>query len=529
MNINNITIVGGGSSGWIAAAFLKKTFPKKEITVIESPTIPIIGVGESTLADFSNLRDYLGIDEKDFMKKTNASYKMSIKFTDFYEKNEGSYHYPFRIPDLVGTSDGIYDWLDIKTIYDDIPVDDFVRCYFPHAALFENNKFSDNLSGEFGVFNPKTDVGYHFDATLFGQWLKNDYCIPRGVNIINADVVSVNVSDQGVDSLTLSTGVDITSDLFIDCTGFSSLLLGQGLKEEFDSFSHILPNNRAIAAQIPYKDKEKELQPFTNCTAIENGWCWNVPLWSRLGTGYVYSDNHATFEEAKLEFTQYLKSDKMVIPRTDDDLKDITFRDISMKTGIYKRTWVKNVVAIGLSAGFIEPLESNALFTVYWFLRRLSKSLLRDKVSQWDRDVYNAATRGLYNNFAEFVALHYTLSNRRDTKYWRDISEKEYCNNLVNLIPTHNVGFFDLHSRKMFNKPRIDPTAGITYISVGMHYFLKDRIDQAWEIHQDYDNVKRYVDILKENFDKKKKKWNKAAEKCLSLHEYLKQNIYSKD
>jgi len=526
MNVDKITIVGGGSAGWISAAFLIKTFPNKEISIIESKNIPIIGVGESTLVCFSNLRDYLGIDEKQFMKDTNASYKMSIKFTDFYEKNGGSYHYPFRIPDLVGTSDGLYDWLDIKACYDDTPNEDFVRSYFPHAALFENDKFSDNAKGEFGVFNPKTDVGYHFDAVLFGQWLKNNYCLPRGVKLISADVVKVNTDDQGVSSLLLDSGDTVVSDLYIDCTGFKSLLLGEALAEPFDSFSHMLPNNRAIAAQIPYKDKEKELQPFTNCTAIENGWCWNVPLWSRLGTGYVYSDKHASFEDAKTEFINYLKSDKMVIPRTDEDLKDINFRDIPIKTGIYKRTWVKNVVAIGLSSGFIEPLESNALFTVYWFLRRLSKSLLRGKVSQWDRDVYNAATRGLYNNFAEFVALHYTLSIRRDTKYWRDISEKVYCEKMANLVPSHSVGFFDLHSRKMFGKPRIDPTAGITYISVGMNYLLRDRIDQEWEIHGDSENFKNYVDRLKENFDKKKERWNTAAKNSPSLHQYLKSNIY---
>lgn len=526
MNINTITIVGGGSAGWISAAFLKRSFPEKNIQIIESKNIPIIGVGESTLVDFSNLREYLGINEVDFMKDTNATYKMSIKFTDFYNKGDGGFHYPFKTPDLSNTSDGLYDWLDIKSVYKDTPVQDFVRCYFPNMALIEQNKFSANTSGEFGVFNPKTDVGYHFDAVLFGQYLKNKYCLPKGVKLIVADVVDVNIDDAGIESLLLDTGEEIISDLFIDCTGFKSLLLGESLKEPFDSFSHILPNNRAIAVQIPYKDKEKELQPFTNCTALENGWCWNVPLWSRLGTGYVYSDKHASFKQAKNEFISYLKSDKMVIPRTDDDLKDLNFRDIPMKTGIYKRTWVKNVVAIGLSAGFIEPLESNALFTVYWFLKRLSKSLIRGPVSQLDKDVYNAATKGMYNNFAEFVALHYTLSIRRDSQYWIDISEKTYCQEMIDLIPTHNVGFFDLHRRKMFNRPRLDPTAGITYISVGMNYLLKDHIDQEWEICGDTKNLKAYVSNLKEHYAKKKLEWQLSADKSPSVYNYLKKNIY---
>ena len=528
MNTNTITIVGGGSSGWMTAAFLIRTFPEKEITVIESSNIPIIGVGESTLIDFTNFRDYLGIEEKDFMKKTNASYKMSIKFTDFYDKDAGSFHYPFKKPELSDTRVGIYDWLDIKTVYPTTPVDDFVRCYYPHAALFESNKFSKNENGEFGNFNAQTDVAYHFDATLFGQWLKKEYCMPRNVRVINADVINVNTSDIGVKSLILDSGEEIVSDLFIDCTGFSSLLLGQSLGEEFDSFSHILPNNKAIAAQLPYKDKEKELEPFTNCTAIENGWCWNVPLWSRLGTGYVYSDKYVSFDQAKEEFIKYLKSDKMIIPRSDDDLNDVVFRDIPMKVGIYKRTWVKNVVAIGLSAGFIEPLESNALFTVLWFLRRLGKSVLRGTVTQGDRDVYNTATRGMYNNFAEFVALHYALTVRDDTEYWKDISEKTFCNNMVSLIPSHTVGFFDLHNKKMFN-PTIDPVAGITYISVGMNYPLKDKLDQEMELFGYYDGLKQYVDGLITLYNYKKEKWQDAAKKCPTLYQYLKSNIYFED
>ena len=525
--INKIVIVGGGSSGWISASFLVKTFPEKEIVIIESKNIPTIGVGESTLVDFANLRDYLEINEREFMRGTNASYKMSIKFTDFYEKNDTGFHLPFRIPDLFNTSDGLYDWLEIKSIYKDLPVQDFARCYFPHTALFESNKFSDNRSGEFGAsFNPKTDVGYHFDSTLFGQWLKTNYCLPKGVKVINDDVVEVLTNENGVESLILSSKTKIIGDLYIDCTGFNSLLLGKSLEEPFDDFSHILQNNNAVAVQIPYKDKERELQGFTNCTAIENGWCWNVPLWSRLGTGYVYSDQYISKEEAKEEFINYLKSDKMLIPRTDKDIENLNFKHVSMKPGTYKRTWVKNVVAIGLSAGFIEPLESNSLFTVYWYLRRLAKSLLRGRVTQWDMDVYNTTTRGLYNNFSEFVALHYALSIRNDTQYWKDITEKTYSKEMVDLIPVHTVGFFDLQNKKMFNS-RIDPTAGITYVSVGMNYFLKDRIDSEWEICGDREEFKNYVDKLKENFEIKKSHWKSSAEKCPTLYQYLKSTIYN--
>jgi len=525
MKVDKIVIVGGGSSGWISAAFLAKTFSEKEITVIESPNIPIVGVGESTLADITNLRDYLGIDEKQFMKATNASYKMSIKFTDFYEKDSGGFHYPFRCPDLSESQNGLYDWLELKAFYkDNIDVADFVRCYFPHAALFEQNKISENRYGEFGSYCKQTDVAYHFDSVLFGKYLKENHCLPNGVKHISAEVIDAKISENGIETLFLDNGAEIQSDLFIDCTGFKSLLLSHYLNEPFDSYEDDLPNNRAWAVQLPYKNKESELEPFTNCTAIDNGWVWNIPLWSRLGTGYVYSDKFVDSTTALEEFKTYLKSDKMVVPRSEEEIEQLQFKDIPMRVGIHKRTFVKNVCAIGLSAGFIEPLESNGLFTVQAFLLKLAKSMLRGKVSKWDKDVYNAATRGMYNNFVEFVGAHYSLSHRDDTQYWQAIQNKTFSQQLVDMQPTSIVGYWHLHNQKMFGAP-IEPLVGITYISVGMNYFLYDSIDQ------DYGkfgaNIENRIKQIESIYDRKKEKWLQAAKHEPTLYEYLSRNIYN--
>lgn len=525
-NTDNILIVGGGSSGWITAAFLIRTFPNKNITVLESPNVPIVGVGESTLADITNFREYLGINEKDFMKFTNGSYKMSIKFTDFYDKDSGGFHYPFRTPDLSGTDRGLADWHNIKAFYPETPNSDYVHCYFPHAALFEQNKFSDNKLGLYGNYNKISDVAYHFDSVLFGRWLKEHYCMPRGVKYVSAEVADAEVSEDGIEKLILSDGSTIDADLYIDCTGFKSLLLAGFLKEPFDSYSDMLPNNRAWATQVPYKDKEREIEPFTNCTAIDTGWVWNIPLWSRLGTGYVYSDKYASPEDALEQFKNHLKSNKMIIPRTDEDIEQLQFKDIKMRVGIHKRTWVKNVVAIGLSAGFIEPLESNGLFTVFWFVEKLSKSLLRGPVNQWDRDVYNTATRGIFNNFAEFVAMHYALSIRRDTKYWTDIAKRSFDPKMPEMMPTTTIGFFDLQNQKMFDA-ELRPTSGITYVSVGMNYHLIDKVEQ--ELYNFGRNLKPYIDGLVKGFDEKKKKWWAHAKSEPSLYEYLKKNIYYDD
>lgn len=523
MIVRNVVIVGGGSSGWISAAYLIKTFPNMNITVIESPNHPIIGVGESTILDIIRLRNYLEIDEKEFMRNTDASYKMSIKFTDFYKEDSGGFHYPFRTPDLSNTSYGLSDWLEIKAFYPETKNTDFAESYFPSAQLFNRNRFTKDLRGTFGNWNPDTDTVYHFDATKFGIWLRDSYCKPRGIKVVSDYVEEVITGAQGVEKLLLGSKKYITADLYIDCTGFKSLLLEQSLNEPFEDYGHLIPNNRAWATQLPYVNKELELEPFTNCTAINNGWCWNIPLWSRIGTGYVYNDSYVAPEDAKEEFKQYLMSSKVVIPRSKEQLENLEFKDIKMKIGIHSRTFVKNVVAIGLSAGFIEPLESNGLFTVHAFIEKLAKALLRGEINQFDRDVYNTATRGVFDNFAEFVSLHYALSLRSSSKYWKDLSEKVFDSGMVKLQPTTKVGFFDLQNRKMFSHS-LEPDFGITYISIGMNYPVFDRVDQAH--FKNKQQLKEYVDSVKQIFEYKKLQWKTAALTCPSLYEYLKTNIY---
>jgi tryptophan halogenase len=300
-------------------------------------------------------------------------------------------------------------------------------------------------------------------------------------------------------------------------------LLGEYLKEPFTSYGEMLPNNRAWATRIPYVNKEKELEPFTNGTAIENGWCWNIPLWSRLGAGYVYSDKYVSPEEAKEEFKNYLMSNKMVVPRTREQVDSLEYKDIPMRVGIHERIWVKNVVAIGLSAGFIEPLESNGLFSVTDFLHKLAKSLLRNNVSQFDRDVFNTACKTVFRNFSEFVALHYALSVRTDTKYWQDINNKVFCKEMVNLEPSNPVGFFDVQNSKMVTN-KFNPFWGITYISVGMNYPYFDRVNQRFNTFGE--DIKEYIDKNVEKYNIKKHNWQKSAQSAPTLFQYLKDNVY---
>jgi tryptophan halogenase len=523
--VNKILIVGGGSAGWMTAALLLKFYPEKQISLVESPTIPTIGVGESTLGRIKNFCAMLEINELDFMSFTDASYKMSIKFTDFYEKDGGHFHYPFGKPFMLDTDWGMRHWMFRKSLNPNLDNTDFVNSYFPSAALFEKNKFTTDSTG-LGNYNPTLDVAYHFDAVKFALWLNEKYCKPRGVTHILGTITNINQNTDGITSLDIDTGESLSADLYIDCSGFRSLLLGDALTVPFNSYADILPNNKAWACQVPYIDKEKEIEPFTNCTAIGNGWCWNTPLWSRIGTGYVYSDKHISDDDALEEFKDYLCSDKMVIPRSRSQIDQLKFRQVPFRVGIHKQTFVKNVVAIGLSAGFIEPLESNGLFSVHEFLFLLLKTLLRGPITQWDRDVYNTSVQTMFKDFAQFVALHYALSNRTDTKYWKENANRIYDKGMVNLDPSISTGFSSLQNNKMFVEAS-HPVEGITYISVGMNYPMLDVIGQRW--HENYDGVD-HKEMFKEVFemlDKNKDKWQQAANNAPSLYEYLKNKIYN--
>ena len=527
-NIKTVTIVGAGSAGWMTAAVLIKFFPDYDISVIESPDVPTVGVGESTLLGIRNYCNYLEIDEKDFMKHTDASYKLSIKFTDFYEKGSGGFHYPFGEPCYEGTKYKLEDWFYKKAVYPDISNSDFARTYYPSAALYEQNKFSLNKQGIYGKFDPSRHVSFHFDATKFGVWLKDNYCLPRGVKVIKSTVADIKVSDKGIDKLILKEGTEITSDLFVDCTGWRSLLLGGALGEEFVSFNDMLPNNRAWATRLPYKDKEAELEGYTNCTALGNGWAWNIPVWSRLGTGYVYSDKFISPEDAKEEFKQHLMSDNMVCPRTREEVDALEFKDISMRVGIHRRTFVKNVVAIGLSAGFIEPLESNGLFSVHEFLDKLVKTLLAGDVTQFDRDVYNTATRAIFQNFAEFVAMHYSFSKRDDTAYWQANNARELDPKMADLTPTVSIGFFHYQDQKMF-RANLEPDKGLIWIATGMNRHIIDKLNIKNIEYVNRVSIKDHMAGSFTQVEQKKHRWWKAAEKEQTLYQYLKTNIHKED
>ena len=520
----NIIIVGGGSAGWMTASTIVSLYPDKNITLIESPNISSVGVGESTLGDIRHWMNMIGIKEEDFFTECDASYKMSIKFTDFYDKDYGSFQYPFgNVMFDPNSQYGLNDWFIKKYYYPETSTDDYYRSFFPHMALIENNRFSENKTGVFGNFTPSHDVAYHFDSTKFANWLSEKFAKPRGVKQILSDVKDINVDDSGITNIVLDDGSVIDGDLYIDCTGFKSLLLGQALKEPFKSYQSILPNNRAWATKIPYKDKDKELEPFTECTAINNGWVWNIPCWSRIGTGYVYSDEFISKQDALDEFKDHLKIKKGV-----ENLDELEFKDIEMRIGTYERTWVKNVVAIGLSAGFIEPLESNGLFTVHEFLIKLCKFIRYDSINRLHRDVYNSATSQKFDSVASFVSSHYSLSIRDDTEYWKKVSETCYNEGEI-FYNSESYMLPILTEQQDYANCKWDVRNGIHCICTGMNFIPLDNIMiKTWFFVESgiEHSMPSYIQSIIAAWNYLYSIRYEAAMQCPTLNTYLNQKYY---
>lgn len=531
--VKKIIIVGGGSAGWMSAAVLSSRFPDKEIAVIESPDVPIIGVGESTLGTINQFLSLLNLEDTDWMAYCHATYKLAIKFSHFSDKNE-VFYYPFGVKDQQNCQSGIADWYIKKTLNPETPVTDFYESFYSSMPFIYESKIYDNKDGQLPGFSFRTDAAYHMDATLFGQFLKEKYCIPRGVVHIEQHIDNIVLDDKGyIDYLELRNKDQLSADLYLDCTGFRSLLLEETLKTPFASFSNSLPNNKAWTCHIPYVDKEKEMENVTDCKAIENGWVWNIPLYNRIGAGYVYCDKFVSDEEALEEFKRHLDGPDMTVPYSERS-KDLKFKLISIKNGIHNRCWNKNVVGVGLSYGFIEPLESTGLLSVQEILLRLCETLSYRTVNNIHIDNFNYIVEGIMQGFKHFVSFHYTLSARRDTPYWRYVTEeitmepRMYDDKLKEL--PNQVSEMATRLLQSHNVPGDPHMGGMPDILVGMHTIptnsvTLDIVGSILEARQGQ-KPEFFSQQTQEYWNQKKDYIRRIAESAPSHYQYLKENIY---
>ncbi len=465
MKFENICIVGGGTAGWMTASMLKKHFGnRKKINLIESPKISSIGVGESTTQWFLGFIRYLGLVDSEWMPACDATYKHSVRFVNF-NKN-GPFHYPFseKVVDLPLTD--YFNWRKDQTY---VGPETFGRVYTDISQIAEEGKIEESIL--------QSNVGYHIDAVKFAQYLKN-WC---GVECIEDTICRIDVNDDGIEALYGESGKKYESDLFIDCTGFRALLL-ENVNAAWESWSDIMFNNCSWVCRRDYENKERELVPYTNCTGLSSGWVWNVPTYSRIGTGYNYSSNHQSIGDALEEFQKFIGADE----RT-------KFKHIQWKTGVRKEIWKKNVCGIGLSAGFIEPLESGSLYSVHEFLWKLIQVLPKDAehYNQHLISSFNLACRTRFQTFRDFVVKHYTLSNRDDTKFWKDYTNLDYIGDYSNLFTLDWEEFQQLNGMP----------EGIAFLLGGYQYNMCPDLFTQRSIENNY-AINDPSDIINERLDR---------------------------
>jgi len=535
--LKNIVVVGGGSAGWMTATTLLHQFPDKKITLVESPNVPNIGVGESTVdgsqSGFSGIVDWLRlveIEDNDWMPHCDAIHKLSIGYKDWYRKDSGIFHFPFGPEYLQHNNYGfkLNDWHLKKIFYPETPLSDYAETFYPGTALINQNKAIHYDP----PFWKKADIevqqysgwSYQFDATKFGFYLRDRYCKARyaeNFTHIQAEVLGIPQNDEGIKYLILDNGQKLEADLFVDCTGFKSLLLTKTFEVEFESVEDFIPNNYAWATKIPYKDPEKQIVNYTMCSAIENGWIWEIPLWSRMGAGYVFSDKFVSKEHALCEFKAELQK------KGYGDAEELDYHLIPMRCGIQKRLWVKNAVAIGLSAGFVEPLQSTGLQTIYQFLFNLVRALSRGRIGEWDRREFNTKCHDHFYAFGSTVALLYSLSHRDDTEYWRDIQTKDYPENLFS--EGHTSGFPKMFTRFYEQRNRhleFDLGNAVHALSAGMNWNPIYKLNPALS-GEDIEKTKEWVEIFIQQTDERKRKWNDEIKEFPSPYQYSKDNIYN--
>lgn len=412
-----IIVVGGGTSGWSVAAKMSLV-KNSEVIVIEPSKIATIGVGESTIPYINkfHVQSKLPFNDKQWLNDVDGVFKFGILFDNYYSKDNSWFH-PFTNGILHFNSFFKDDYSVIQKVclMNGIELDSTQANF-----VFNNFKFGKKILEE--GFTDLDDsliangfAGYHIDAVKYANLLRS-YCLVRkNVSVNNESVSEIILNEDGeVKELVMSDGQIVSGDLYIDCTGFSSIF-AEKMDNEWVSFQDRLFVDTAIVAQLPYVDKEKQIRNYTYCHALDAGWCWNIPLQTRVGVGYNFSSRHTTKEAAEKEFKQHLHDYYGYDPET------ITFRTVPYKTGRRKEGWKKNVVFIGLSGFFLEPIESTAIGTLHNLSVNLSDIITLDYISEdKKRARYNDIFCQTIKSTAEYIELHYNLTSREDSSFWRD-------------------------------------------------------------------------------------------------------------
>ena len=425
-NLKKILIVGGGTAGWMAAAVLLVSGAKKyQIELIESDEISTVGVGEATIPSILTFNTALGVNEDEFMRQTQATFKLGIQFRNWGAKGDSYIHSFGTMGRDMPLVDFYHYWLKMHQAGKVGRLDD----YCINLLACEQNKFARTNGSD--PNSPMADIrhAFHFDAGLYAQFLRRN-CEKQGVKRTEGKIPSVQTHPETgfVTSVTMENASVHLADLFIDCSGFRGLLIEQTLHTGYDDWSHWLPCNSAWAVPC---ESVAPLTPYTRASAHSAGWQWRIPLQSRIGNGHVYCDKFMSHDEAASILLGNLDGRAIAEPRP-----------LRFVTGKRKKFWNRNVVAIGLASGFMEPLESTSIHLIQSSIFRLVNLFPDLDFDPADIDEYNRQTTTEYEQIRDFIILHYHATQRTDSEFWN------YCRKMT--IPEtlrQKVALFRSHGR----------------------------------------------------------------------------------
>lgn len=420
-NNNHILIVGGGTAGWLSAAILAKNLNAKEdngvkITLVESPNIPILGVGEGTWPNLRATLHKIGISETDFIRECDATFKQGAEFVNWkttpVANEKHSYYHP-----LSTVSHSSYDfnlapyWLQ-QNSETRLPYD---RAVASQARICDAGLAPKQIV--MPEYSAAQEYAYHLNANKFAALLKRHCTENLGVHFISANVTDIVLNDEAFIThvKTDHENIDyqtINADFFVDCSGTKGLIIKETYHIGWHDISDVIFNDTALAVQVPYRDENKPISTHTIATAQDAGWIWDIGLQTRRGVGHVYSSKYTTEEKAKQQLIDYIG---------DDFTDDLMIRKIPLHHGYHEKFWHKNSVAIGMSAGFVEPLEASAIFLFDAAANMLAAQFPRDKSQMaYAEQKFNQQLTMRMERTVEFIKLHYCISQRRDSQYWID-------------------------------------------------------------------------------------------------------------
>ena len=457
-------VVGGGTAGWLSALYCKRMHPESSVTVIESEEIGILGAGEGTVPGVVDLIQFLGISVLDLIKNCDATIKNGIKFTNWSSQD---FYYTFKpmgdlaidsvkpASNFTGTNS-----LDLL-LFDFYQNNSFKRIDWVGRLSEKNmvpfNKPPTDINGSRSI----SDFAVHFNARKLAEFLKK-VAISRGVNHVDAIVQKINTDSDGfIQSLSCNNNTNYDCDFVFDCSGFKRLIIGSFYKTKWISYKEHLPMNSAIAFFLKNKD---EIKPYTEAVAMDYGWMWNIPTQTRIGAGYVFNNEYISKDEAKDEIDKYFNTDVEII------------NTFNFEAGYYEKSWINNCAAIGLSSGFVEPLEATSLLGTARYLKKiLSNRNFVKNINKYNIDLYNNFFIESNKEIIDFIYIHY-LTDKKNNDFWKNYKEKyrptlgvevllDKCKkNIISYDDINNVSMFGLY--------------GYIAILMGIGYIDKSTIQQ---------------------------------------------------